>query len=83
MSLFTLYINCEESGFTGKPVMDLVDPSQVYHEGGSGARPEVDHQGLALHRHVQEADTGPSVRVMDQRVGGWSKLSRRLNKKLT
>ena len=53
MSLFTLHINCEESGFTGKPVMDLVDPSQVDHEGGSGARPEVDHQGLALHRHIQ------------------------------
>ena len=83
MSLFTLHINCEESGFTGKPVMDLVDPSQVYHEGGSGARPEVDHQGSALHRHVQQADTGPGVRVMDKRVGGWTKLSRRLKWKLT
>ena len=83
MSLFTLHINCEESGFTGKPVMDLVDPSQVDHEGGSGARPKVDHQGSALHRHVQQADTGPGVRVMDQRVGGWAKLPRRLKQKLT
>ena len=63
--------------------MDLVDPSQVDHEGGSGARPKVDHQGSPLHRHVQKADTGPGVWIMDKRVGGWTKLSRRLKEKLT
>jgi len=70
-----LHINCEKSGFTGKPVMDLVDPSQVDHEGGSGARPEVDHEGLARHSHIQQVEAGPSVWVMDNRVGGWTKLS--------
>ena len=81
--LFTLHINCEKSGFTGKPVMDLVDPSQVDHEGGSGARPEVDHEGLARHSHIQQVEAGPSVWVMDNRVGGWTKLSSCLNQKFT
>ena len=71
---FTFHINCEKSCFTGKPLMDLVDPSQVDHEGGSGAGPEVDHKGDALHCHVQETPGGTSFRIVHLGVWGDTKL---------
>ena len=72
LPLFTLHIDCQESCFIGKPVMDLADLCQVHHEGGSGARPEVDDQRLlrgAGGGHAQQAHRVPGLGVMELGVG--------------
>ena len=82
MPLFTLHIDCQESCFIGKPVMDLADLCQVHHEGGSGARPEVDHQGDAPPGHIQESLGLPSIWIMNKGVWSGTELSRCLKQNI-
>ena len=61
-----------EVGCSVKPLLDLLDPGQVDHEGGSGARPEVDDQRLlrgAGGGHAQQAHRVPGLGVMELGVG--------------
>ena len=62
--------------------MDLADLCQVHHEGGSGARPEVDHQGDAPPAHIQESLGLPSIWIMNKGVWGGTELSRCLKQNI-
>lgn len=67
-----LCIDCEEGGLLDKPGLDLLEPGQVCHEGGSGAGAEVDNQWQSYSGHTQHPDSLTRLGVMEQGVWGWS-----------